>query len=668
MRGNHFNTKIVTGAASKAVAVRNLSNQQNQSNLKKEVFEHKDCITISTYESLYVLETCQSIIEAVLDHINKSEEDQDGVVMLSSVIATFIYSHDFNNSKILKKRMQLLMNNKLVKTTPIKENDPFTGYGLLNLKNDIPDMTQDTLVYEDFQKKFYDPTFQKKVLSNLQIVLSNETLLLQQKMKQLKIKVNFDFSKTMNKYFHGLTNEFIKIYDIIPQFAIVLEDDTSESYHLLTGLETMSNVLKTVKTVYKDDILKFIEADIMEFRSTFYSIHQLYGALLAQKRMITVLVNMTKQFLQTNMNYIKDGEFIINEEPALSNILHSLMQIDTKILNPSINTCSEFCVENSMLVNQNHSVIINLKQKYNDNLTKIFDSLTELLGDMIDVLMVNFDENPAKIEIEPHKDYFKYLGTKALKPQATNSNLKYAFIPPKTNSLDSSRRHQLYSNMTDAEILNSKIAKSAGALSHLTLTSSSSAASSQTASPINSKNNSRQNSLSNKNKAVRKRGSSVSSNASTVKGRSRSSSVNSVFKNNVILTPSKKLEKSTVAMSRSSTNDSTRNLQKEISAESYKANNTSTTSLDEEIHDDGKEEEFKKVRFGGVPKYPMVYESIKPTRQGWYSKPAVLHYPLIPDYYASNIDSITTSPVSKQRQMEGFAFKHINSLFKKVRE
>lgn len=670
MRGNHFNAKIVSGAASKAVAMNSLSNQQNKSNLKKEVFEHKDCITISTYQSLYVLETCKSIIEAVLEHIDDVEEgDEDEVVMLSSVIATFIYSHDFNNSKILKKRMQLLMNNKLVKTTPIKDNDTFTGYGTLNLKNDIPDMTQDTLIYEDFKKKFYDPVFQKKILDNLQSILNNEIVLLQQKMKQLKIKANFDFSKTMNKYFKGLTDEFVKVYDMIPQLAIVLEEDTSESYHLLTGLQVMSNVTKNVESIYKESIMNFINTEIMEFKNTFYSLHQLYGALLAQKRMITLLVNMTKQFLQTNMNYIKDGELVINEDAALNNILKSLMQVDTKIMNPTITVSSEFCVENSMLVNQNEAVVISLKQKYNDKLTKIFNNLTGLLKDMIDTLMVNFEENAPKPDIDPHKDYFKSLDTKPAKALRTNSNLKYTYVPQRMNSFDASKRNQLYANMTETEILNHKIAKSAGALSHLTMTSSSSSsstASSQAASPLNSKNNSRQNSLTNKKKVVRKRASSVSSNASTVKGRSRSSSVNS-FKNGVVLNPSTKVESKSVSMSRSSTADS-RKLVKEISSASYKTQNSSTTSLDEEMKVDESNQEYKKVRFGGVPKYPMFYESIKPTKQGWYSKPAVLHYPLIPEQYASNIDSITTSPVSKQRQMEGFAFKHINSLFKKVRD
>ncbi|KAL6935362.1 uncharacterized protein HGUI_03066 [Hanseniaspora guilliermondii] len=650
MSRNHVNSKIVSGAASRAVASSNINNLQSKSNLRKEVFEHKDCIIISTYQSLYTLETCHSIVEAIIDNIDESEDTN--LVMLSSIIATFVYTHDFNNSRILKKRMQLLMNNKLVKTTSINENDSFIGYGALNFKNEFPDMNKDNVTYEEFKKKQYDPIFQRKVLNNLKVVLENEIGLLHQKMKQLKHKATYDFTKQMNSYFDGLMTEIIKIYDIIPQFAVVLDDEPNETFHLLTGLQIMSNIHHTLKEVYYNGIVKFIDTEIMEFKNTLYSLHQLYGALLAQNRIIVVLVNMIKQFLQTNLTYINTDDFNSQDDSALNNIIQSLMQIDAKVLTPSSNLCSQFCVENSMLVNQNINVVINLKQKYTDKLNDLFMALSELITDMNDVLMYNFDEDTTTICVDPYKNYFKNF-----QKQKDINHSKFTYTPTRLNSFEPNKRHHQYNHLNEGESLNSKIARSASAFSQMSI-------SSQESSPMNSRGNSRQNSLTNNKKQVRKRTSSVSSNSSNVNNRSRSSSVNSMFKNSAIQLTSNLEVKKNGHVSRVSTNESTKSQQNDrlMDLQTQCSSNTSIENEEETKHD------LKKVRFDGVPKYPMGYESIKPTRQGWYAKPAVLHYPMIPDQYTSNIDSFTATPVSKQRQMEGFAFKHINALFKKVRD
>ncbi|CAI8508290.1 unnamed protein product [Hanseniaspora opuntiae] len=650
MSHNRVNSKIVSGAASKAVATSKINYLQNKSNLRKEVFEHKDCIIISTFQSIYTLETCQHILKAIVDNIDESEDTN--LVMLSSIIAAFIYTHDFNNSRILKKRMQLLMSNKLVKTTPINENDGFIGYGALNLKNDLPDMTKDNVTYEQFKKKQYDPAFQRKILDNLCVVLDNEIGLLHQKMKQLKHKTGYDFTKQMNSYFESLMPEIIKIYDLIPQFAVVLDDDPNETFHLLTGLQIMTNVHQTLKEIYNDGILKFINAEIMEFKNTLYSIHQLYGALLAQNRIIVVLVNMTKLFMQANLNFIDTDELKSHDDNALNNIIQTLMQIDAKILAPSINLCSQFCVENSMLVNQNVNVVINLKERYTDKLNQLFNALSELLTDMNDVFMYNFDEETTTTSVDPHKNYFKDLHQ-----QKGINQSKFTYTPTKLNSFESNKRNQQYNNLIDSDSLNSKIARSASAFSQLNI-------SSQESSPLSSRGNSRQNSLTSTKKVVRKRSSSVSSNGSNLKNRSRSSSVNSMFKSSSIQSTTAEIKK-TSHMSRVSTNESSKSQQNDKTMDLETTQTSSMTSMDDE---EEHKHDYKKVRFEGVPKYPMGYESIKPTRQGWYSKPAVLHYPMIPDQYTSNIDSLTMTPVSKQRQMEGFAFKHINSLFKKVRD
>ncbi|KAL6939739.1 hypothetical protein ACO0RG_003584 [Hanseniaspora osmophila] len=64
----------------------------------------------------------------------------------------------------------------------------------------------------------------------------------------------------------------------------------------------------------------------------------------------------------------------------------------------------------------------------------------------------------------------------------------------------------------------------------------------------------------------------------------------------------------------------------------------------------------KKVRFTGVPPFNKK-EDPPPTRRGWYIKPAVLHYPLIP---CQNVG--VQQNVSKQA--EGLAFKRGHSLIK----
>ncbi|KAL6942068.1 hypothetical protein ACO0QE_003234 [Hanseniaspora vineae] len=64
----------------------------------------------------------------------------------------------------------------------------------------------------------------------------------------------------------------------------------------------------------------------------------------------------------------------------------------------------------------------------------------------------------------------------------------------------------------------------------------------------------------------------------------------------------------------------------------------------------------KRVRFTGVPPFSKK-EDPAPTRRGWYIKPAVLHYPLIP---CQNMG--TQQNVSKQA--EGLAFKRGHSLIK----
>lgn len=650
MSHNRINSKIVSGAASKAVTTSKINYLQNKSNLRKEVFEHKDCILISTFQSVYLLETCHHTLKAIIDNIDESEDIN--LVMLSSIIAAFIYTPDFNNSRILKKRMQLLMSNKLVKTTSINENDSFIGFGVLHLKNELPDMTKENVTYEKFKKKQYDPAFQKKILNSLNVVLDNEIGLLHEKMKQLKHKAGYDFTKQMSSYLDSLMSEVIKIYDLIPQFAVVLDGEPNETFHLLTGLQIMRNVHHTLKEIYNDGILKFINAEIMEFKSSLYAIHQLYGALLAQNRIIVVLVNLTKLFMQANLNFIDTDELSSHDDSALNNVIQSLMQVDKKISTPGINLCSQFCVENSMLVNQNIKVVINLKEKYTDKLNQLFNALSELLTDMNDVFIYNFDEETTTTNVDPHKDYFK-----SLHHQKNINQTKYTYTPTKLNSFESNKRNLQYSNLIDSDSLNSKIARSASAFSQMNI-------SSQESSPMSSRGNSRQNSLTSNKTVVRKRTSSVSSNSSNLKNRSRSSSVNSMFKSSSMQANMAEFKKAG-HISRVSTNESNKSQQNDKTMDLETSHTSSRTSVDnEEEHKD----DYKKVRFEGVPKYPMGYESVKPTRQGWYSKPAVLHYPMIPDQYTSNIDSFTTTPVSKQRQMEGFAFKHINSLFKKVRD
>ena len=289
------------------------------------------------------------------------------------------------------------------------------------------------------------------------------------------------------------------------------------------------------------------------------------------------------------------------------------------------------------------------------------------------------------------------------KNDSNGKKISYNYNPQRMNSFEANKRNKIYRTssdlayMEDTAALNAKMIKSAGSLSSSSASSSNASSRSnsltnqskanlQKISSIDSmqsngnknlkKDNSSSNSLFSK-KLSRTRSSSVNSNSSTVKASSKTSSLesltNSTTSKSLSRTPSVSNGSNGAAVksrSRSSSFNNNNPIVTKSRSRSSSVNNHNgmrqlknsmdNLSVTEELEENGIV--GQKVRFTGVAKYPMKNEDPIPTRQGWYTKPAVLHYPMLSPNYITNITTIKQSPFNKLKQMEGFAFKHSNDL------
>lgn len=702
---NSLNLKLITNAASKAV-----TNNSKNSLYKKEIFEFRDCNQILTFQSVNILQICKSTLENIIHTFENEGQDSNGnVVMISSVIANLICTFDFNNSKILKKRLQLLACNKLVKLSEISENDKID----FNITLAAPDMLVEN--FEAYQEKFYNRSYQLKLLKSCQKVIENELYLLNKKKSILNNRFNDDSCSKLEKHCATVCN-FEDFFSILPELALVLEDFDNESaqeHHLVLGIQVLQKISVTTVSIVKNSIEKYVEEHILSFESEHFLIHKIYYVLLVLLRYTATLGNVLKQFYQTNKLLLYGKAFIqrVSDKAAFENMLNNIELLDARLLIPINSLVTSFCVEHSMLVNQSNVVIVNLKERYFDNLLNYFYNLNNLIGDFTATLKNLKDINLTNSvvtslsqiqsdEAKFNNNYFKQTerekesGSKRSGPgQGENT---YTYNTSRMNSFEPNKRNIIYRTSSDLvykedAALNVRISKSAVAFS-------SSVASSNSSSRVNSLN-SQSNTTSQKvlfhdgsiaNRSMktdgatklpssgkslsRTRSSSLNGNKPTDQSRSRSSSTSNNNHNGIALSrasSTNSVNAATKSRSRSSSvNNTNHNFVLTRSRSSSASNQNGLRKLENGIgnlsvaQESDEEGTAKlKVRFIGVPHYPMKNEDPVPTKQGWYTKPAVLHYPMLPSSYATNIATIKQSPFNKLKQIEGFAFKHSNDLF-----
>ena len=713
---NNLNLKLITNAASKAI-----TNKNKNSLYKKEIFEYKDCNQLLTYQSLKLLYTCKNTLEDVISSFENEEEDNDhNVIMISSVIATLLYTFDLNNSKILKKRIQLLMCNKLVKIKDIFENDANNNEFIIDIS--APDMSIEN--FDEYKNKFYNKDYQFKLLKSCHKIIENELYLINKRNNIINNKMNNDAIFKLDRYCSSLCN-FENIYNLIPELAMFLEDFETEStqeHHLIMGTQILQNISVTIAKIFKKDISKYVVLEIMSFKDEHYLLHKIYFVLLIQLRYINILSNVLKQFYETNKVLLKDSTFTskVSNIKDFENILSTIESLESKLMNPITNLVISFCVENSMIVNQSNNVIAGLKEKYIDFLQHQFFSLHSLIKDLLsnlesttdDIAIISSknDDSNTNTNSKEGKNVTSYFEQAVInnengvkKNDSNGKKVSYNYNPQRMNSFEANKRNKIYRTssdlayMGDTAALNAKIIKSAGSLSSSSTSSSNASSRSNSLtnqskanlhkiSSIDSmqsngnknlkKDNSSGNSLFSK-KLSRTRSSSVSSNSSTVKVSSKTSSseslTNSTTSKSLSRTPSVS-NGSTGATVKSRSRSSSFNNNNPIVTKSRSRsssvnnhngmrqlkNSMDNLSVTEELEENGTVSQ--KVRFTGVAKYPMKNEDPIPTRQGWYTKPAVLHYPMLSPNYITNITTIKQSPFNKLKQMEGFAFKHSNDL------
>ncbi|XBW38303.1 hypothetical protein QEN19_003892 [Hanseniaspora menglaensis] len=713
---SNSNFHFITNAASKAI-----TNTKKNSLYQKEIFEFKDCNKLLTYQSVHLLRAARETVSSIIVSFESNDlENSESIVMISSVVSNLICSFDFNNSKILKKRMQLLVSNKLIKMNDIFEND--SNDFSLNLSSfSMPNVDD----FDEYKKKFYNKEYQLKLLKSCLKVVENELYLIEKKNKLINSKFNDDSTAKIEKYCHSLCT-FDKFYELLPQLAIFVEDIDSEStqeHHMSLGIQFIDNISKKIEGIFKTNIEEYINKDIFSFKDESYLLHKIYFVLLVELRYIDLLSNIMKQFYKTNILLLANPMFAkkVSNLEDFENMMKNIEFLDSRLLIPCTKLVDSFCVEYSMLVNQSKQVILGLIEKYLEPLHTQFHKLNTLISDFITVLSDLKDVTDIKNEnTESEKSnsktgrylkaYFDLANINNDNHQLSiknDSNDSFFFGKSgKVNSFDlKNKKNQIYRTASDVgqkndiSRLNSKLSKPASALSDFNSLSS---LSSRQNSMNKQSNQTLQNLHSNSNTATtdtpKKAGHTldiVVSSSSSSTTSSTGTIVNSLtkkstkFKNTVnektcsnetlplkarsgYSTLNGSENRNIVTRSRASSVNEKRSSQTTGKPRSLSfGNNRGIKKLENSVKNltvtqDTNEENYtyQKVRFTGVPNYPMKNEDAQPTRQGWYSKPAVLHYPLLPSSLTTNLTTVKQSPFNKLKQMEGFAFKHSNDLIK----